>query len=43
MKDNSVIREDKYKVLESYKEPIQDYTSTPRALPKLELLSLTPN
>ena len=43
MKDISVIREDKYKVLESYKESIQDYTRTLRALPELELLSLTPN
>jgi len=40
MKDNSVIREE---VLESYKESIQDYTGPPRALPKLKLLSLTPN
>jgi hypothetical protein len=43
MKDNLVIREDKYKVLESYKEPIQNYTGTPRALLELELLSLTPD
>jgi len=43
MKDNLGIREDKYKVLESYKGLIQDYTGTLRALPELELLSLTPN
>jgi outer membrane receptor for monomeric catechols len=44
MKDNSVIRGDRnIEIVESYKGPVQDYTRTPRALPKLELLSLAPN
>jgi hypothetical protein len=43
MKDIHVIREDKYKVFESYKGLIQDYTRTLRALLELEHFSLTIN